>query len=58
MNTLFNLPETFLIAALIEYFDNNSEYEVTSEGWRRQNIITSFAQVFQASNLYDSISGR
>ena len=56
MNTLFNLPETFLIAALVDYFDNNDEYENISEGWSKQDNLTSFDQVFQASkdgnNLY------
>lgn len=49
MNTLFNLPETFLISALVDYFDSNEEFENTVEGWTKQDSLTSFAQVFQAS---------
>ena len=51
MNTLFNLPESFLMAALINYFDDNDEYEGTTEGWNKQNASLSFAQLFQASRL-------
>ena len=49
MNTLFNLPESFLMAALINYFDDNEEYEGTTEGWNKQNTSLSFSQLFQAS---------
>lgn len=27
LNTLFNLPETFLIASVVDYFDNHPDYE-------------------------------
>ena len=49
MNTLFNLPESFLTAALINYFDDNEEYEGTAEGWKKQNASLSFTELFQAS---------
>ena len=49
MNTLFNLPESFLMAALINYFDENEEYEGTTEGWSRENVCLSFTELFQAS---------
>ena len=49
MNTLFNLAETFLIAALVDYFDGNKEYEQTKDGWRKLDNVITFAQVFQAS---------
>lgn len=26
LNTLFNLPDTFLLASLIDYFDTSSDY--------------------------------
>ena len=50
MNTLFNLPESFLTAALINYFDDNEEYEGTTEGWNKQNTSLSFTELFQASS--------
>ena len=49
MNTLFNLPESFLMAALINYFDDNVEYEGTTEGWKKHNASLSFTELFQAS---------
>ena len=49
MNTLFNLPESFLTAALINYFDDNEDYEGTTEGWNKQNASLSFTELFQAS---------
>ena len=59
MNTLFNLPETFLISALVDYFDNNEEYENTDKGWTKQDSLTSFVQVFQASySRHQSLSER
>jgi len=33
MNTLFNLAETFLIAALIDFFDKQDGFESTKSGW-------------------------
>ena len=50
MNTLFNLPESFLTAALINYFDDNEEDEGTTEGWNKQNTSLSFTELFQASS--------
>ena len=35
MNTLFNLAETFLLAALVDWLDSNQDWEATSSGWRR-----------------------
>ena len=37
MNTLFNLAETFLLAALVDWLDINQDWEATSSGWRRNN---------------------
>ena len=54
MNTLFNLPESFLTAALINYFDDNVEYEGTTEGWKKHNASLSFTELFQASRERDS----
>lgn len=28
LNTLFNLPETFLIACLVNYFDGSKDYQL------------------------------
>lgn len=32
LNTLFNLPETYLLACLVDYFDNNPDFKRTSNG--------------------------
>jgi len=50
MNTLFNLAETHLVAALIDYFDNQEHYRQTNDGWEEhsnsENHLT-FKQLFQ-----------
>jgi len=56
MNTLFNLAETHLVAALIDYFDNQEHFRQTNDGWvehveheehsNPENYLT-FKQLFQ-----------
>ena len=47
MNTLFNLAETFLIAALVDYLDNRGDYERTSRGWLKDGEEFTFSQLFK-----------
>eukprot|EP00092_Neocalanus_flemingeri_P040216 GFUD01043804.1.p1 GENE.GFUD01043804.1~~GFUD01043804.1.p1 ORF type:complete len:526 (+),score=122.58 GFUD01043804.1:211-1578(+) len=47
MNTLFNLAETFLTAALIDYFDGREDYENNATGWLKGGDEFSFANLFQ-----------
>ncbi|KAK3704759.1 hypothetical protein QZH41_009756 [Actinostola sp. cb2023] len=39
LNTLFNLPETYLLAALIDYFDNHPAYTRTGIGVESKDLI-------------------
>ena len=57
MNTLFNLAETHLVAALIDYFDNQEHFRQTNDGWveheehsNSENYLT-FKQLFQVQLL-------
>ena len=47
MNTLFNLAETFLIAALVDHFDKREDYEGTATGWLKDGEEFTFAQLFK-----------
>ena len=47
MNTLFNLAETFLIAALVDHFDKREDYVGTESGWVKEGEEFTFAQLFK-----------
>lgn len=47
LNTLFNLPETYLIACLVNFFTHAPDYERTRTGVRSGNLIMSFKSIFQ-----------
>jgi len=47
MNTLFNLAETFLIAALVDYLDRRGDYEGTRRGWVKDGEEFTFSQLFK-----------
>jgi len=47
LNTLFNLPETYLLACLIDYFGNSPQYESAPQGFKCDDLIMSFKSVFQ-----------
>ena len=47
MNTLFNLAETFLIAALVDYLDKRRDYEGTRRGWLKDGEEFTFSQLFK-----------
>nr|CAD2195722.1 unnamed protein product [Meloidogyne enterolobii] len=49
LNTLFNLPETNLIALLVDFFDKSEEYQLTQDktGLRHGDAIMSYKSIFQ-----------
>lgn len=49
LNTLFNLSETHLVAQIIDYFDNKSEYKQNPEktGVRNGDLNMSYKSIFQ-----------
>lgn len=47
LNTLFNLPETYLLACLVDYFTNSKEYTVSKEGVKTGELYMSFRSIFQ-----------
>ena len=47
MNTLFNLAETFLIAALVEHFDCQEDFDKTESGWAKDGEGLTFAKLFE-----------
>ncbi|CAG9562738.1 unnamed protein product [Danaus chrysippus] len=47
LNTLFNLPETYLIACLIDFFTNSPQYTREKTGVRCGDLAMSFKSIFQ-----------
>lgn len=47
LNTLFNLPETYLLACLVDYFSNSSQYTEDKSGLVNGSMIISFKSLFQ-----------
>ncbi|VVC94078.1 unnamed protein product [Leptidea sinapis] len=47
LNTLFNLPETYLIACLIDFFTNSPQYTRVKNGVRCGDLAMSFNSIFQ-----------
>ncbi|XP_026733601.1 cytosolic purine 5'-nucleotidase isoform X2 [Trichoplusia ni] len=47
LNTLFNLPETYLIACLIDFFTNSPQYTREKTGVRAGDLAMSFKSIFQ-----------
>jgi 5'-nucleotidase len=47
LNTLFNLPEAYLLACLIDYFTNSTEYIPGKNGIKNGNIFMSYKSIFQ-----------
>ncbi|CAH1782892.1 unnamed protein product [Owenia fusiformis] len=47
LNTLFNLPETYLLACLIDYFTNSEEYTTIDKGVKGGDIFMSYKSIFQ-----------
>ncbi|KAG1665191.1 Cytosolic purine 5'-nucleotidase [Nymphon striatum] len=47
LNTLFNLPETYMLACLIDYFVHSSEYTGSDTGVKSGDLFMSFKSIFQ-----------
>ncbi|XP_046739242.1 cytosolic purine 5'-nucleotidase isoform X1 [Diprion similis] len=47
LNTLFNLPETYLLACLIDFFTNSPQYTPEKTGVKAGELTMSFKSVFQ-----------
>ncbi|XP_017752863.1 PREDICTED: cytosolic purine 5'-nucleotidase [Eufriesea mexicana] len=47
LNTLFNLPETYLIACLINFFTNSPQYTREKTGVKEGELTMSFKSIFQ-----------
>ncbi|KAL1505223.1 hypothetical protein ABEB36_004837 [Hypothenemus hampei] len=47
LNTLFNLPETYLLACLIDFFTNSPDYTKTDTGVKWGELLMSYQSIFQ-----------
>ncbi|XP_037776347.1 cytosolic purine 5'-nucleotidase-like [Penaeus monodon] len=47
MNTLFNLPEIYMVACLIDFFSNSPQYVKLPEGIKSGELYMSFKSIFQ-----------
>ena len=47
LNTLFNLPETYLLACLVDFFTNSKEFVREATGVRSGELFMSFKSIFQ-----------
>uniref|UniRef100_A0A2K5Y5I0 5'-nucleotidase domain containing 4 n=1 Tax=Mandrillus leucophaeus TaxID=9568 RepID=A0A2K5Y5I0_MANLE len=47
LNTLFNLPETYLCACLLDFFSGCSRYTNCDTGYQHGNLFMSFRSLFQ-----------
>lgn len=47
LNTLFNLPETYMLACLVDFFTNHPNYIRTDTGVKCGNLFMSFKSIFQ-----------
>ncbi|KAG5865402.1 hypothetical protein JTB14_010848 [Gonioctena quinquepunctata] len=47
LNTLFNLPETYLLACLVDFFTNSKDYRKTDTGVICDELLMSYKSIFQ-----------
>lgn len=47
LNTLFNLPETYLLACLVDFFANSPKYQHEKTGVKIGELFMSFRSIFQ-----------
>ena len=57
MNTVFNLAETCLVAALIHHFESKDDTECRATGWVRAGKEVTFAQVFKVIIAFPYVLG-
>jgi len=46
-NTLFNLPEIYLLACLIDFFQNHKDYKEVRDGFKFNELHMSYKSLFQ-----------
>ena len=49
LNTLFNLPETYLLACLVDFFSNSSLYVAVEDGVKCGELFMSYKSIFQVN---------
>jgi hypothetical protein len=49
LNTLFNLPETYLLACLVDFFTNSPQYTKSVTGVKCGELFMSFKSIFQVT---------
>ncbi|XP_077965032.1 cytosolic purine 5'-nucleotidase isoform X3 [Gasterosteus aculeatus] len=47
LNTLFNLPETYLFACLVDFFSNCDRYTSCESGFKNGDLFMSYKSMFQ-----------
>ncbi|XP_037091674.1 cytosolic purine 5'-nucleotidase-like isoform X2 [Pollicipes pollicipes] len=47
MNTLFNLPEIYILACTIDFFSNDPSYTMSVDGVRNGDLFMSYKSIFQ-----------
>eukprot|EP00095_Tigriopus_kingsejongensis_P004821 maker-scaffold769_size100554-snap-gene-0.20 protein:Tk04821 transcript:maker-scaffold769_size100554-snap-gene-0.20-mRNA-1 annotation:"hypothetical protein TcasGA2_TC002083" len=47
LNTLFNLPETYMLACIMDFFSKSSEYKEVPQGYSVGDLVMSFKSIFQ-----------
>jgi len=47
LNTLFNLPETYMLACMIDFFSNSADYKRVSNGFKYGDLLMSYKSIFQ-----------
>ncbi|NEU34489.1 HAD-IG family 5'-nucleotidase, partial [bacterium LRH843] len=47
LNTLFNLPETYLFACLVDFFTHSPQYTRDKTGVRSGELFMPFKSIFQ-----------
>lgn len=49
LNTLFNLPETYMLACLVDFFTNSQNYTKTTDGVKCGELFMSYKSIFQVN---------
>lgn len=51
LNTLFNLPETYMLACLVDFFTNSPHYTKTLDGVKCGELFMSYKSIFQVNTF-------
>ena len=47
LNTLFNLPETYMLACIVDFFSKSADYKNVPQGFKFGDLFMSFKSIFQ-----------